>query len=200
QIAPAEQIEEINPGSSPASATPASDGQRVYVYFGSCGVLAYDFNGRESWRKPLPLVFSLNGSGASPVLIDRLVIINRDQEEGKSSLLALDARTGRTVWETPRPKFNSSYTTPVLWTRGAVKDIVLAGSLRVVGYGLKDGAEHWSATGLEAISVCPTPVIGEGQLYAMSRSVGGMKIPSFSDTEKEMDKNGDHKISFEEGR
>lgn len=151
QFAPAEQLEEVNPDSSPASATPATDGERVYSYFGSYGLLAYDFDGREVWRQPLPLVFSLNGSGTSPVVMDGLVIVNRDQEDGKSSLLAVDARTGKTVWETPRPKFVSSYTTPILWQRGAIKDMVLAGSLRVVGYGLKDGKEQWSADGLEAI-------------------------------------------------
>ncbi|MBI4660570.1 MAG: hypothetical protein HY735_17170 [Verrucomicrobia bacterium] len=69
QTAPAEKIEEINPVSSPASATPATDGRRVCVYFGSYGALAYDFDGHEQWRKPLPLVTLLNGSGASPALI-----------------------------------------------------------------------------------------------------------------------------------
>ena len=200
QFAPAEQIEEVNPGSSPASATPATDGERVYSYFGSYGLLAYNFEGREIWRKPLPMVISLNGSGTSPVVIDGLVIVNRDQEEGKSSLLAVDARSGKTVWETARPNFSSSYTTPILWQRGDVKSIVLAGSLRVVGYSLKDGRDQWSAGGLEAISVCPTPVIGDGQLYAASRSMGGMKIPGFDVQAKEMDKNGDQKIAREEGR
>jgi outer membrane protein assembly factor BamB len=200
QFAPAEQIEEFNPDSSPASATVATDGERVYAYFGSYGLLAYDFDGRERWRKPLPLVVSLNGSGTSPVVIDGLVLVNRDQEEGKSSLLAVDARTGKTVWETPRPHFGSSYTTPILWQRGPVKDVVLAGSLRVVGYALQDGKEQWSANGLEAISVCPTPVIGDGQLYAASRSMGGMKLPTFDSQQKEMDSNADQKIGRDEAR
>ena len=199
QAAPTDQIEEVNPDSSPASSTPASDGERVYSYFGSYGLIAYDFDGREVWRKPLSLIISLNGSGTSPVLMDGMVIVNRDQEEGKSSLLAVDARTGKTVWETPRPKFVSSYTTPILWQRGAAKDVVLAGSLSVVGYSLKDGKEQWSASGLEAISVCPTPVIGDGQLYAASRSMGGAKLPGFASQAKEMDKNDDKKISLDEG-
>ena len=200
QVAPAEQIEEVNPDSSPASATPATDGQLVYVYFGSCGLLAYDFEGRERWRKPLPLVVSLNGSGTSPVVMDGTVFVNRDQEEGKSTLLAVDAATGRTIWETPRPRFNSSYTTPIFWERGDTKDVVLAGSLQVVGYGLRDGKERWSGTGLEGLSVCPTPVIGEGHLYAASRSMGGMKLPNFDSQQKEMDTNGDQKISWPEAK
>ena len=197
---PAETIEEFNPTSSPASATAVTDGKCVYVYFGSYGVLAYDFDGHEMWRKQLPLVTSLNGSGCSPALMDGLLIINRDQEDGKSTLLALDARDGRTVWETPRPEFGSSYATPILWQRGDVKDVVLSGSLRVVGYSLKDGAERWSAYGLEGLSVCPTPVIGDGQLFVASRSFGGANLPAYSKTLADMDKDNDRKIARGEGK
>ncbi len=200
QVLSVDQVEEINPDGSLASATAATDGKRVYIYFGSLGLVAFDFDGREQWRRSLPLIVSLNGSGTSPVVIDGLVIVNRDQEEGKSSLLAVDAATGKTVWETPRPKFNSSYTTPILWERGDVRDVVVAGSLQVVGYSLKEGKELWSGTGLEGLSVCPTPVLGDGQLYAASRSMGGMKLPGFAAQLKEMDSNGDKKISAEEGR
>jgi outer membrane protein assembly factor BamB len=198
QTAPAEKIEATNPTSSPASATPATDGKRVYVYFGSFGVLAYDFKGGESWLQPLPVPALLNGSGTSPALMEGRLIINRDQEEGKSSVLALDARTGRALWETPRPEFFSSYGTPVLWKRGKISEVVLTGSYRVVGYDLKSGSERWSARGLEALSVCPTPVIGDDQLYAMSYSFGGSKMPTFAEITSEMDKDGDHKVSRDE--
>jgi outer membrane protein assembly factor BamB len=133
-------------------------------------------------------------------LIEGLVIINRDQEEEKSSLLALDSGTGRTVWKTPRPGFLSSYTTPILWKRNGLAEVVLAGSGRLVGYGATDGKERWSVGGLELVSVCPTPVTGEGQIYAMSRSFGGFKPPSFSQTLGEMDKNGDSRIGRDEMR
>ncbi|MBI2948333.1 MAG: PQQ-binding-like beta-propeller repeat protein [Verrucomicrobia bacterium] len=200
QTAPTEKIEEINPVSSPASATPATDGRRVYVYFGSYGLLAYDVDGREQWRKPLPLAALLNGSGASPALTPGRLIINRDQEHGKSSLLAVDPRNGRTLWEIPRPEFASSYATPILWKRGATEEVVLAGSVRLVGYALKDGQERWSVRGLEAVSVCPTPVIGDGHLYAMSRSFGGNNMPPFPQMLADMDPNGDRRIARAEGK
>ncbi|MBM3837876.1 MAG: pyrrolo-quinoline quinone [Verrucomicrobia bacterium] len=200
QAAPAEKIEEINPVSSPASATPATDGRRVYVYFGSYGLLAYDFAGREQWRKPLPLVTLSNGSGTSPALIQGRLVINRDQEHGKSSLLAVNPRNGRTVWETPRPDFASSYATPILWKHGQDEEIVVAGSVRVVGYGIKDGQERWWTGGLEAVSVCPTPIIGDGQLFAASRSFGGNNMPPFPQMLADMDPNGDRKIARAEGK
>ena len=194
QVAPAEKIEETHAQGSPASATPATDGTRVYAYFASYGLLAYDLAGREQWRKPLPVGFVINGSGTSPVLINGRLILNCDQQDEKSFLIAVDPRTGKTIWETPRPAFVSSYTSPVLWG----EDIVVSGSLRVVGYGSKDGKERWSAGGLEAISVCPTPVLGDGRLFVMSRSFGGSKLPIFSEMLAKGNKDGDNRMSRDE--
>ena len=128
QIAPAEKIEATHPEGSPASATPATDGKGVYVYFGSYGLLGYDLHGRELWRKPLTLGTVINGSGTSPAVIKDRLILTCDQQDDKSFLIAIDPRNGKTIWETPRPGFFSGYTTPVLWG----DDIVIAGSFRVV--------------------------------------------------------------------
>ena len=194
QVAPAEKIESAHPEGSPASATPATDGKGVYSYFGSYGLVAYDFNGRELWRKPLPIGTVINGSGTSPALIKDRLIVACDQQDDKSFVMAVDPRTGKTLWETPRPGFMSGYTTPVLWG----DDVVIAGSLRVVGYGLADGKERWSARGLEAISVAPTPVIGDGHCYVMSRAFGGSKLPTLSEMLAKSDANSDGKLSREE--
>ena len=194
QVAPAEKIEAAHPEGSPASATPATDGKGVYAYFGSYGLLAYDLEGRELWRKPLPIGTVINGSGTSPALIKGRLIVNCDQQDDKSFLIAVDPASGKTLWETPRPGFLSGYTTPILWG----DDIVIAGSLRVIGYGVGDGKERWSARGLEAISVAPTPVIGDGQCYVMSRALGGSKMPSLAEMLAKADANSDGKMSWDE--
>jgi outer membrane protein assembly factor BamB len=52
---PAEQIEQVHSISSPATATPATDGERIYVYFGSYGLLSYSLEGELMWSLSLPV-------------------------------------------------------------------------------------------------------------------------------------------------
>jgi outer membrane protein assembly factor BamB len=198
QAAPATKIESTHKVGSPASATPAADGERIYSYFGSYGVVAYDLDGREQWRKPLDIGLVINGSGTSPVLIKNRLIINGDQQDGKSFVIALDPKSGKTLWQTPRPDFVSSYTTPVLWSHDGEDDVVVVGSVRVVGYGLQDGKERWTVRGTEGVSVAPTPVAGDGQLIVMSRAFAGAKIPTFPEFLAQNDKDTDGKISRDE--
>ena len=76
--APTEKIENFfhNYG-SPAVATPATDGRRIYVYFGSYGLLC-DFDGNEQWKKPLPLAETFQGNGTSPIVVGDLLLLNRE--------------------------------------------------------------------------------------------------------------------------
>lgn len=175
---PAGKLESVHKTSNPASATPVTDGTRVIGWFPSFGLMAWDFDGKEVWRKPMEMPFVVNGSGTSPIIAGGKLILACDQQGGKSFLLAADPATGGKHWQIQRPLAVSSYSTPVLWSRAGVQEIVIAGSLNITGYGLADGAEHWMAGGLEAVSVCPTPVIGNGMLYVMSRSFGESAPPS----------------------
>ena len=78
-----------------ASSTPVADGQRVYVFFGKTGVLAFDVEGNPLWRTDLGGESSNRrwGSASSPILYENLVIVNAS-EEGRS-LVALDKMTGK---------------------------------------------------------------------------------------------------------
>jgi outer membrane protein assembly factor BamB len=198
QAAAAEKPRELHKANHSAAATPATDGRSVCVYHATLGLIGYDFNGRELWRQPMPGLLARNGSGTSPAMLGSSLVLNCDIEEGKSFVAAYDPATGKETWRTPRPQFISSYTTPVRWRREGHDEVVIVGSLRVVGYNLADGKERWTIGGTEAISVAPTPVLGDGQLYVMSRSMGGAKLPPFAPFALGMDKDGDGKISREE--
>jgi len=169
--APVAKLETTHRIGSPAAPTPCADGERVYVYFGSFGVIAYDFAGKEVWRKELPAPVVEFGTGASPLLAEGKVILVADQDMG-SHLLALDAKTGAQVWRTERPEFRRSFSTPFLWEHDGIAEIIVAGSLWVRSYEVKDGRERWSSRGMARVSNA-SPVAGDGLLIVSSWNVGG---------------------------
>ncbi len=196
--APPGRPQEVHQVSSPAVATPVTDGQRVYAYFVPFGLVAYDLDGNEQWRRPVPIGFVMNGSGTSPAIAGDTVVLNCDQDEGESFLLAVEARTGKVRWQTSRAGSIGSYTTPITWKRGAQEEVVVCGSLRAAGYELRTGKERWTANVLTSVAVAPTPVIGDGRLYVMSRGVPPTSMGTFADFAGKSDKDGDGKISKSE--
>jgi outer membrane protein assembly factor BamB len=165
-VAP-EQIEEVHAISSPAGATPVTDGERVYVYFGSYGLLCYDLDGNLKWERRLPLPENPYGAVASPILAGEFLVLNH---QGKDAyLLAVNRRDGRTVWKTDRSKFQYGWSTPVLWRHDGIDEIVVLGGdfqpdQRLMAYNLADGAERWWIAGLPPCGKS-TPVIGDGLLF-----------------------------------
>lgn len=198
---PVEAIEQTHRIGSPAAATPCTDGERVYFYFGSYGLLVLDFDGAEVWRLPLPLPVNDFGTGASPILVDGKVIILRDQDVG-SFLLALDARTGRQLWRTERPGFFRGHSTPFLWRHDGIEEIIVTGAVRLVSYDPAAGREIWSTTGLSRVANA-TATAGDGLLFTSSWNVGAdssgrMELPLFGEFAKANDLNADGKLSLAE--
>ena len=198
QAVSTDKPKEIHRKNHPAAATPATDGKAVCAYHATFGLVAYDFEGRELWRKPMPGLLVRNGSGASPAMLDGRLVLNCDVEQSKSFIAAFEPTTGKELWRTPRTEFSSGYTTPIDWKREGGDEIIVVGSLKVTAYGLSDGKLRWTLPGTEAVSVCPTPVLGDGQLFVMSRSMSGMKMPPFSLFVLSVDKDTDGKISRDE--
>jgi outer membrane protein assembly factor BamB len=187
---------------SPAASTPATDGERVVSYFGSCGLFCYDLSGKELWKFEMPTVAMPGafGSGTSPVLADGLVVLIRDETKDPR-ILALDAATGAPKWETKRLS-RVSYCTPVVWDTPAGRQVVAAGHGRIVGYDLKTGAEKWFVAGMPA-GCCPSPVTADGALLFAGGTLSGpddkeMEMPKFDDLLKMLDKDNDGALSREE--
>ena len=197
---PGELAENVHRTSSPVAATPVTNGERVVGYFPGFGLLAWDMEGKEVWRRPLEVPFVVNGSGTSPVMAEGKLILCVDAQGGQSFVMAADPSDGRVLWRTARPAAVSNYTTPVLWKRGGISEIIVSGNLKAAGYALADGAERWSVGGLEAVSVSPSPVVGEGAAYFMSRSLGGSAgLPAgFESLLLAADADKDGKLSFQE--
>jgi outer membrane protein assembly factor BamB len=161
------QIEKVHELSSPAGATPVTDGERVYVYFGSYGLVSYDLNGSPKWDRPLPNPENPYGAVASPIVAGDLLVLNHQGKE--AYLLAVNRRDGRTVWKTDRSKFQYGWSTPVHWRHDGVDEILVLGGdfkpdQRLMAYNLSDGAERWWIGGLPPCGKS-TPVIGGGLLF-----------------------------------
>ena len=147
--------------SSFAGPTAVTDGRTVYAYFGPEGLYAYDFSGRLVWKvverfKTLGL-----GTGTSPVLFQNLVIIQRDEDEGKASVIAAyDKQSGREVWKTARP-VQISWSTPVLVTASNRTELVTNGTELAIAYDPATGKELWRTKGVESNAI-HTPLVGKG--------------------------------------
>jgi len=165
-VAPAE-IEKVHDIGSPAAPTPATDGERVYVYFGSYGLVSYDFDGKLLWERRLPLSQNIYGAVASPIVAGDLLVLNH---QGKDAyLLGVNRRDGKTVWKTDRSKFQYGWSTPVYWRHDGLDEIVVLGgdfgpNQRLMAYNLADGAERWWVAGLPPCGKS-TPVIGSDMVF-----------------------------------
>jgi outer membrane protein assembly factor BamB len=134
-----------------ASPTPVTDGERVYAYFGSEGVYAYDFAGGLVWSKDLGDIPTVGlGVGSSPVLWNDLLIILADEDSGENSfIVALDKRTGEQVWRKERD-VQVSWGTPLLVDGPDGRSQLLTTGLElVISYDPASGEELWRAKGLE---------------------------------------------------
>lgn len=172
QEAPHDSLEEIHTIGSYAQPTPVTDGQYVVSLFGSSGLYAYDRDGKQQWHMPLGPFSNNFGAGSSPIMVDDWVILNQDHDTD-SFLAALDKSSGDIVWRTDRSEFPRSYATPVIWNNNGKRQIVIAGTLRIVGYDLMTGKEAWTVTGISRI-VNMTPTVGpDGNLFVAAWAPGG---------------------------
>lgn len=159
----------ITPPNSHASSTPAADGERVYVYFSTIGLLAFDAaTGKEAWRYSMPRPAYLMdwGAASSPIVHDGMVIFCQDDDLAPF-LVAVDAKTGKERWKTLRKDMLAGYAVPVI----CQGDIVVAGSGKMKGYDPATGAEKWTCNTLLR-TIMTSPVVHDGIIYIAVQSYG----------------------------
>ena len=153
--------------SSQANATPVTDGKQVIVVFGTVGVLAaYDFDGREQWRRDLgvlevsdPVAGAAQwGHASSPILYADLVIVQADRVKD-SFLAAFRAKTGEPVWRVARDE-PSTWSTPNV-LRAATGDELITNGQKIRAYEPTTGKLLWTL-GPNSEVVVATPVTADG--------------------------------------
>jgi len=173
-----------NPYCSPS---PVTDGERVLAWFGSAGVYCYDFAGRELWRRDLGRQSHVWGYAASPVLYGDLLILNFGPGQ-RSFIIALDKRTGKTVWQFDVPpippdakwedfggnakeskqqgyntvaEISGSCSTPLVVRTDGGDELVVALELRVQALSPKTGEPLWRCEGHNTCAYS-SPFFGDG--------------------------------------
>ena len=154
-----------------ASATCATDGERVVAFFGRAGMHCYDINGKHLWSQELGKFQGPWGTGASPLIVDNLVIQNCDAEV-EATITALNKHTGEIVWKTPRDiPTRGGWSSPVLINAGPRRELVLNGFNAVTSYDPATGKKLWFCKSFAGRGE-PTATFDRGLLYLVNGGGG----------------------------
>jgi outer membrane protein assembly factor BamB len=170
---PDDTPENLHQKNSHASATPVTDGTRIYASFGNKGIMAVDADGRVLWHRSLGTFNNYHGTAGSPLLYKDRVIVFQDHaggSQGGAFVAALDAASGKTRWLTTR-RGTVGWSTPVAIRAGDHDEIVVSSQSRVHAYDPDTGSELWTCRG-NLFEVIPTPVVGHGLVFCSSGRAG----------------------------
>ena len=168
------------------SASPVTDGERVIAWFGSAGVYCYDLNGKELWRRDLGKQSHQWGYAASPVIYGDLCFLNFGPGE-RTFLIALDKKTGKTVWKVDVPQVQpatrtdgfagqrngviGSWSTPITINVQGRDELIISFPEQVRAFDPKTGKELWVCDGLNPL-IYSSPIYGDGVVVAMGGFLG----------------------------
>jgi outer membrane protein assembly factor BamB len=155
---------------SQANSTPVTNGEFVVALFGSEGMICYDFNGKEQWRKDLGILdagwfFNEDtqwGHASSPVIYGNTVVVQCDRSKD-SFIAAYDLKTGNEVWKVRRDEI-SSWGTPTVY-HGKLRDELVTNASRFIrAYNPATGEELWRLAPNSEITV-GTPVFNDSLIF-----------------------------------
>jgi outer membrane protein assembly factor BamB len=195
-------LEKIHAIGSYAQATCVTDGRHVISLFGSAGLFCHDADGKPLWHLPMGPFRSEFGAASSPLLVDGRLFVTQDHDSG-SFLAALDVRTGKPFWRVDRSEFLVGYASPVLWEVNGRRQVVQAGTGRVVGYDFDTGKEVWTVRGMARV-MNMTPTVGpDNVLYVAGWTAGAdpgdkIVVPPFEEMLKQHDANKNGTLEPEE--
>ncbi len=151
-----------------ASSSPITDGERVYAYFESFGLYAFDMNGALLWETDFGDKHMRNefGEGSTPALHGNTLVVVWDHLGGDSFVIAVDARDGSELWRQPRDEIDT-WATPLILEVNGRPQVIVPAMERVRSYDLATGALVWESAGL-TMNAIPSPVYGDGLVFLMS--------------------------------
>jgi outer membrane protein assembly factor BamB len=163
---------------SKAAPTPAVDERRVYVFFESGDLFAFDHKGNLQWRRKLAEEYGAyktnHGLGSSIALTDKAVI-TLVAHGGPSYLLAVDKQTGKNLWKTDL-KSGGGWSSPVITTHQNKRQILVSVSGGVAAYDAANGERLWSVDGLKGNNIPSPSVDTEGSVVVAGSSDKGMNV------------------------
>ena len=195
RASPRDREEKLDERNSPASPTPATDGENVYVFFADYGLLSYDGAGTERWRLPLGPFTNSYGMASSPIVVGDRVILVCDQSLG-SFMLSVGKDDGRVRWKIDRPEARTGHSTPVLYRPpGESPQLLVPGSFHLTAYSAETGEKIWWVSGLSFEMKC-TPSFGDGLVYVHGyASSQQVTVPPFDTVLAGHDPDGDGRFS-----
>ncbi len=173
------------------AASPVTDGKTVFVSHGSAGMYAYDFEGKQLWKRDLGEMTHVWGNASSPILHKDSVILLCGPGL-KMKLAALAKSSGEVVWETPLPEaesetvkqYKGSWTTPRILENGERTELIVPLPKWVVSFDPQSGKELWRCGGLSDLFYTNV-LIGKDAMVAMCGFRGpaiGLRIPDAKKT------------------
>ncbi|WP_425616253.1 PQQ-binding-like beta-propeller repeat protein [Anatilimnocola sp. NA78] len=188
--APKRQTQKFHQLHNLASPSPVTDGHTVVAHFGNGDLAAYDFDGKQLWKRNLQQEFGGYtiwwGHANSPVIFKDLVIsvcmqdslADLQEQPVQSYLVAHDLLTGKQRWKTPRmtradSEQSDSYTTPLLTTYQKQLQLIVMGGNQLDGYDPATGKQLWFLPGLVGGRTVTGPTVAGDYIF----TTRGMRGP-----------------------
>ena len=162
-----------------AASTPAVDAERVYLTWASGGkyfAVAIDHAGKKVWQRELGDFSAKHGAGASPIVIDGIVLVGNDHMGKTSTLSGLDAKTGQTRWKIERQSGPTSYIAPAIYRPAGTKVQAIFASCAegVTSVNPADGKVNWQVDCNFTLKIVASPVVADGLVF-VSAGRGGSR-------------------------
>lgn len=161
--------EKNHPKNTEATATVASDGERIFATFychDKILAVCLDFDGNPVWKKDVcrfrPRTYEY-GYAPSPIIYENTVIISAEYD-GDSFITALDRKSGEQVWQSPRPTM-ITFSSPTIAHLAGKDQMLISGAQKVFSYDPRNGKPLWSTDGT-TLATCGTMVWDGDTVFA----------------------------------